>query len=306
MEHDFPHTHFGRVRRRLLGIGTAAGIVWGLAAATVLLLAGAWLDLLWEFSPEWRIVHALGGRVMRRVAALAFWSPRPFAPPETPPIARRLDRAGSPAAESSPAGNWSKVAIGIRGEQPAYASSAGLASVGRRRCRRGRGQISLAKAAPVRPLGRSLAALALLWAVVGLLAVCLPGLAWTQWNRFVRPYDDVPPFSLTEFEVTPGQHRRCSTAANWKFAPRSSARRSSNWNWSWNRTTARSRRCRCFPSPTAFGGPSWPKWSSRPTIIVRAYRARSSKYHIGIITVPLIEGARLRIKPPDICQPRRL
>ncbi len=31
---------------------------------------------------------------------------------------------------------------------------------------------------------------------------------------------------------------------------------------------------------------------------VRAYRARSTKYHIGVITVPLIESARLRIVPP--------
>ena len=46
-------TQLHRVRRRLLGIGAAAAAVWGLAAVTILLLLGAWLDLLWEFPPQW-------------------------------------------------------------------------------------------------------------------------------------------------------------------------------------------------------------------------------------------------------------
>ena len=32
---------------------------------------------------------------------------------------------------------------------------------------------------------------------------------------------------------------------------------------------------------------------------VRAYRARSSKYHIDVVTMPLVEGARLRVVQPD-------
>ena len=91
----------------------------------------------------------------------------------------------------------------------------------------------LAKVAPLRPLGRSLAAIVLLWAVVALLAVCLPGLAWTQWNRFTHPYDDVPPFSLSTFKVTPG-NKAVLYGSQLEFASRSAACRSSNWRWSWN------------------------------------------------------------------------
>ncbi len=57
-----------RVRRRLLGIGTAAAAVWGLAAVTILVLMGAWLDLLWEFSPQWRIATFWAAGHLRRRA----------------------------------------------------------------------------------------------------------------------------------------------------------------------------------------------------------------------------------------------
>ncbi len=45
----------GRVRRRLLAVGWAAGIVWAIAAALAVLLVGVWLDLLWELSAQWRV-----------------------------------------------------------------------------------------------------------------------------------------------------------------------------------------------------------------------------------------------------------
>ena len=91
--HDFPqHTTSPRAtpaaeHRR------AAATVWGLAAVTVLLLTGVWLDLLWEFSPEWRIgtfwVAGIAGAVL--LAALATATVRAA---RNAAIARRLDRAG--------------------------------------------------------------------------------------------------------------------------------------------------------------------------------------------------------------------
>ena len=44
-----------RVRHRLLVIGSAAAVAWGVSAAVILLLTAAWMDLLWELSPQWRL-----------------------------------------------------------------------------------------------------------------------------------------------------------------------------------------------------------------------------------------------------------
>ena len=86
-------TQLRRVRRRLLSVGTAAAAVWALAAATMLLLLSAWLDLLWEFSPEWRIAAfwaagITGAALLVALAVVAVRAARDAA------IARRLDRAG--------------------------------------------------------------------------------------------------------------------------------------------------------------------------------------------------------------------
>ena len=257
-------TQLGRVRRRLLGIGTAAGAVWGLAAATVLLLLGAWLDLLWEFSPEWRIatLWAAGASGAMLLAVLAVATVRAA---RDAAVARRLDRRAAPAAESSPAGNFEQGRYGIRGAQPARRSAltAGLASLAVADAAAAAGQVPLGRrpAAAAGPLAGG--ARVCCGPSSALLAVCLPGLAWTQWNRFLHPYADVPPFSLTKFEVTPGNKhgalRQRTGDSRHGLGPRWN-----NWNWSWNRPTARNRRCRCFPSRTAFGGPCWPRWSSRP------------------------------------------
>ena len=81
----------------------SAAAVWGLAAATIFMLLGAWLDLLWEFPPQWRIatLWAAGACGAALLAAAAAMTVRGAADAA---VARRLDRAGQPAAASSPAG----------------------------------------------------------------------------------------------------------------------------------------------------------------------------------------------------------
>ncbi len=53
-----------------------------------------------------------------------------------------------------------------------------------------------------------------------------------------------------------------------------------------------------FPEPDGAWRAVLAKVVEPADYFVRAYRARSPKYHIGVITVPLIESARLRIVPP--------
>lgn len=193
-----------RLRRRLLGIHLAAGTVWGLATAATLCLLGGWLDLLWEFPPPWRIATLWtggisGGLLLVVLAAIAVRSVRDFV------AARRLDRVGRGGGRIFTGWELEQSRYGIAGQSPPPLS-AGLAGLAAADAAAAARQVPLGKAAPLRPLARSLAAFCLLAALVGALVVGLPGMALTQWSRFLRPYDDVPPFSLTEFKVTPG-HR---------------------------------------------------------------------------------------------------
>ena len=55
----------GRVRRRVVSVGALRGMVWGLIAATALLLLGAWLDSAVGAFASLADRHALGGRPVR-------------------------------------------------------------------------------------------------------------------------------------------------------------------------------------------------------------------------------------------------
>ena len=118
-------------------------------------------------------------------------------------VARRLDGAGGTAGRILTGWELEQGRYGVRGETPAPLS-AGLAALAVEDAAAAAGRVLLGKAASLRPLSRSLAALTLLWAGLAVVAVVAPGLARTQWNRFLRPFEDVPPFSLTEFELAPG------------------------------------------------------------------------------------------------------
>ena len=209
-----------RVRRRLLGIGTAAAAVWGLAAVTILLLLGAWLDLLWEFSPRVANRHALGGRRQRRRAARrAGGRDR----------ASRSGRRRRPAARSGRRRrrqNPHRLGIGARRMEPALAGqpqralTLSLANIAVADAAAAAGQVPLGKVAPLsaRWAGRS-ARSRLLWAAVAVLAICLPGLAQTQWNRFSRPYRRRAAVLAHRVQGHARATTRWSTAANWRSAP---------------------------------------------------------------------------------------
>ena len=60
--------HFAR---RLLAIGVASGLGWGLAAAILLLVVCVWLDLLWELPPAMRVACAAAAAAVIGLLVLA-------------------------------------------------------------------------------------------------------------------------------------------------------------------------------------------------------------------------------------------
>jgi hypothetical protein len=129
------------------------------------------------------------------------------------------------------------------------------------------------------------------------LAICLPGLVQTQWNRFARPYADVPPFSRIEFKVTPGN---TSVVYGSELEIRATVigppvEQLELVLQSGNRQEPP---LPMFPEADGQWRAVLAKVVEPTDYYVRAYRARSNRYHLGIITVPLIEDARVRVEPP--------
>jgi hypothetical protein len=288
-------TRLRRVRRRLLSIGAAAGTSWGLAIATLLLLAGAWLDLLWELTPAWRIA-ALAAAGVCGAALLTVVTAATILAARDAGIIRRLDRAGHCGGRIVT--GW-ELALGRYGlpDAPPTPLCAGLAEMAVADAAAVAGQVPLGAAAPLRPLGRSLAALGALWAVVGVLVVCMPGLAWNQWTRFTRPFDDVPPFSPCEFTVEPGSvpvvyGNELEILATVRGAP------VDHLELVLETAHGQEPSLPMFPEAGGVWRAVLAKVVEPFDYYVRAGRARSVRYHISVVTVPLIEDARVRIVPP--------
>src|SRR5262245_2176367 len=84
------HTRFRQLAHRLLAVGLASGLGWGLAAGLLVLLNAVWLDLLWELPPRLRLIGwmvALAAAVLL-VAGAAWWAWRRGA---AAALAKRLD-----------------------------------------------------------------------------------------------------------------------------------------------------------------------------------------------------------------------
>jgi hypothetical protein len=156
----------------------------------------------------------------------------------------------------------------------------------------------LGKAASLGPLSRSLAALTLLWAGLAVVALVAPGLARTQWNRFLRPFEDVPPFSLTEFELAPGD---VTVVYGSELEIRATVRGTPVEHLELILESAGGQEpaLPMFPEPDGVWRAVLSRVVEPAEYFVRADRARSAKYHIQVATVPLIESARLRVVQPE-------
>jgi hypothetical protein len=268
-------------------------LAWGIVAAAVLLLAGLWLDVLWEMPPPWRIA-LVWLAAAASVAALAFllWQTSRQARPAV--LARRLDRAAGSGGEiltgldlwqTVRGGSSSALTLGL--SQIAVDHAASLAA-----------QAPLARAIPARPLGRALAVVAGGSLLLALVYAAAPGLLSTEWQRFARPWDDVPPHSPLRFTVTPGNAEVLYGGELEIVALVEGG--------------AVDRLDLVLQSPA--GGPSrlpmfsdadgrWRALLSKVTepteYFVQAYRARSRRFRIDVVEVPQLESVRARISPPE-------
>ena len=192
-----------RLQRRAYGIAGARGLVNGLLAGILVLVAVVWLDLAWETPSEFRAAAwALASITILSVAWLMFRRGRRSA--EATRLADALDIAAQSRGEIR--SGWD-LHCRPPADSPFNAESllsTGLATLAVERATKKATQVRAADVLPTIPVHRSLRRLGILCAVLIAVALLAPGLAYTQLQRLLRPWDDLAPYSNITFNVKPG------------------------------------------------------------------------------------------------------
>ncbi len=283
------------VRRRLVTVGAIAAAFWGVSAFVVLMLVAMWFDLVWDLASPLRAVTlpVLLAAGFALAVALAVGTLRQA---RASRLARRLDAAG---------GTGGKILSGWELEQQLRSPgpgnlrpvTAGLAHLAVSNAARLADQVPSSRAVPLRPLARAAAAAGLVGAVVALLVVVMPGVARTQWNRFAHPTADVPPYALTEFDVTPGDTSvpygdELDVWAQTRGEP------VDELELVLRGAQGQPEALPMFQEPDGRWRAIIAKVTEPAEYFVRAYQARSHTYRIDVITLPQIRDVRVQITPP--------
>lgn len=289
-----------RLRRRLIWVTGWAGGLWSVLAAVICLVAGVWLDLLFELPPLLRITTLLAAGVSGLVLMATFCR-MAMKRGGFDSLARRLDAV-------SESGGQILSAVDLvttkpkRGSEEQSQLTAGLAEIAVDRAAALAENVSHSQAVSFQPVRQSLAASFLLMCAVAAAILFLPRLAMTQWLRFSDPYGDHPPYSRVIFHVEPTNAKvfygeRLDVHVRTEGVPVESV------SLVFRQLVADSDKVveetlPMFPEP---GG----KWratishiTSETEYFVRAHRARSRRYTIDVLTVPRIDEVRFRITPP--------
>jgi len=294
MDRSQLRTRLRTVGRRVVLYGAATGLVWGVTLATAVLLCGAWLDLLWELSPHGRVaaLAVAGAAGLALAGALAAVASRACLPV---PVARRLDVTGATGGV---------ILTGLELDAPADSPThdprltSGLARLAVGDAARAAAAVAVRRAVPARPLGRSLRVLGCVALAVALLAVLMPGLARTEWNRFFSPFGDEPPFSQLEFVVSPGD-KEVVYGQPLEIDVTVSGGEVDQIELILEGAGGPEPPLPMFPEPGGKWRAVLAKVTEPADYYVRAFRARSRKYRIGVITVPRLGEVRFRVVPPE-------
>lgn len=289
---------FQTLKRRLVTQGGLSGAAWGLCGALALLLAGVWLDLVWELSAGARVAAI----VLATLAGLAFLvsfvvqavqATRDFA------LACRLD-------ETAHTGGQVVSGFELQSAGTAVAAAPqltqGLASLAVSQAVRIAEQVPTALAVPSQATRRAGVTAAVFCASLGLVGLIAPRLTATEWQRFLDPYGDHPPYSRTSFVVEPGDAKvrygdGLEVVVTTAGPPVDSLELVL-------RTEVDDRGI-YYDEPLPMFAEAHDRWRATVASVtvpgqyfVQARGARSHRFRLGVITVPQIEEVRFRVTPP--------
>jgi hypothetical protein len=283
-----------RTSERLLAVQGTTALCWAALTALLVVLAAVWLDLLWEFSSAGRVAALFLG-ALAAMALIVVLLRRLMHDTTRAAVARRLDAAAGGRGEIL--SGW-ELATGqcATAHGDAAPLTLGLAQLAVDQATQSARLVAPAKAVPWRPLKIAALSLVGLTLVVALLALCMPSLARTQFRRFANPFGDTPPFSHIDFAIEPGNTdvvygRGLEIHATLSGAPVERV----------ELVVGEGANAETLPMFPESGG-KWRASLARITdpapYFVRADRARSHKYNIGVLTTPTLESVRFRITPP--------
>ena len=290
MSNSSLQTQLHVIKRRWWILGIVTGLTWTLVVMILFFLLSGWLDLVWELSPGGRIGLILaailcGGIFFGVVIVRVGRNGRKSS------LARRIDHA---------MGFGGAVLTGCELEetfQNSQTMSAALAHIAVEHAAGLAKTTVPEKAVPIKSAKNAMIFLVSLVCLVGLLAVLMPDMMRTQWQRFCFPYNDIPQFSNTVIEIIDPEKSIvygdpldiravvCGEpvdAAELVLEPMSGTMET----------------LPMFPEPDSHWRANLAKVTEKSVYHVRAYRARSTKHTIDVITVPRIENVRFRVTPP--------
>ncbi|HPD30128.1 MAG TPA: hypothetical protein PLL20_09050 [Phycisphaerae bacterium] len=280
-----------RVRKRTLLVGLSAGVGWALLVWLVFLAISMWVDLVLELPPSLRLTSTCVAMAFGLGwAAWAAWSVVRRSRPGD--LARKMDAVARTGGQI-----LSGVDL-LLDSRPRKGLARGLAEMAVDRAARLAGRVSTTSVVPARPVNRAFGVLGGALLATGALGLALPGLVGTQWARFFDPFDDHPPYSRVTFSVDPGSATvvygdplEIHARTRGPIVDRLELVLSTNGGTSEETLPM-------FPENDGSWRTSIAHVTDAAQYFIRAHRARSKRYSIGVITVPRLDQARFRVTPP--------
>jgi len=290
-----------KVRRRLLLVDSATGSCWGLFAALLTALLAMWLDLVWELPPLARAA-SWGCASVVFVAAFARQMARTWQSIQARRIARQIDSASGFQGEWLNGFEFAALRGAVNEQTNAAHNvssdplTTGLATMAVERAGRLSECVQRNAVISRQPAVIAARALATGIALVALLAFICPTLARSQWQRFAQPWDDTPPYTPYKITVEPGDTEVVyGQGLEVRVTVDGPVARDVHLMLT---TRGQTEKVPMFPETNGTWRTQLSRLTEETTYLARVDRARSSSFHIRIITTPTIDDVQFVVTPP--------
>lgn len=281
-----------RITLRLKTVCAFSGAGWALACMLLVVVLAAWSDLLWEM-PGWVRLMSLISAVVLGIGILVAMIYRGWRQGTPRFMARRLDHV---------AGTGGIILTGtdlVLEQQPNSSLTAELAQLAIQKAGSVAQTVKPSAVVPAKPIQWSWGSLMGLGLIVLLVALVLPRLAWTQWNRFSDPFGDQPGYSRVNYHVKPG-HVKVIYGQGFDISVSTEGPAVDRVDVVLQSADGKSEEVLpMFPEANSQWQASITQVITPGQYFVRSRAGRSERFRIDVITVPKIESVRFRIAMPE-------
>lgn len=189
------------VTTRYLCVQFLAALGWGLICLVFILAITVWLDLLFDLAPAFRAAAPWGALVtgLILIGGLFTWRKRLFTPQSG---ARLIDATAN--AQGVVLCGWDLLQALGSNTTANSETSVGLAQLAIADASQQAAGVSASKTVSLQPAKRPWTGILGGVLLVGALVLIAPQMVRTEWNRFLQPWNDVPPASSTQLVLVPG------------------------------------------------------------------------------------------------------